>query len=623
MPEPSRRSFRLGGTPNVSAHNNIMLRYRSVLQGLWFVLAAQLAWAGSIFDGKGILNRVNYTLEAFNWNVAGVDARLGPTFLALNPGATDTRPTVYKPSSKAYPKGFTRINPWELGKAPSPDTDYWSDSGQVGYVPDDTTDPGLDRIQVYAYYSKVFAISPRLDWASGQPHPDPQTQDPYYAKLNGEPPVQPVAMARGTGLTQNEALVVYRDGLLAVAGTQTSRKSTDRPYPGLVFPDNKVPTAIAITTENEFALVTIWDTDALKGQLAVVALEGKYLTSHTMPYMGMPNEGSWSNFKLLGYVDLPMAAPSSVAAASNGFWNGPSQTNGKDLGALDISVDSIRQSLLTNALVATGGYAIVASKQENKVAIVDLTPLFQYMRTKYLSSESAFKATEAQYGEGATQFPETFSADSSHKPKVTWQATYSAPTAVLAGQRIDRWSTDRYKGYVATQDGTVHIIDTSPIMWRSSWETKGTLGEMGSFKVGRNPVCLCFARRAEQNLPLIPATSNSGIADCFNSVFWVACRGERAVMACHTYQGKGEVHRTIRDERMADPVAVSTAVRGPILTVADFNGKKILSFRVEAIKDARNNVTYGCGPTGKDQFEFAGDLAVEGRPFLVGSANVN
>ncbi len=580
--------------------------------------------AGTIFNAQGAIDPVRYALEAFNWDAAGVDARLGPTFATLYAGATDDRPTLFQPTSKAYPGGFTRISPWELGTAPAADGDYWSDSGQVGYVPDSPdTDAGLDRIAVYAYYSKVFAISPRLDWASGKPHSDPQTRDPYYAALNGEPPMQPIAMARGTGLTQNEALVLYRDGLLGVAGTQTSRKGTDRPYPGFLFPENKVPTAIAITTENEFALVTVWDIAAQKGQLAVIALEGRYIATHTTPYMGLLNQGSWSDFKLLGYVDLPMAAPSSVAAASNGFWNGPSSTKGMDLGALKLTNDTIRQMLYTNGCVARGGYAIVASKQENKVAIVDLTPLFEYMRRNWLSSAASYAATAAARGPAPTQFPQTFEVTTSHRPRVVWQTSYPAPTAVLAGHRIDRWSTDRFKGYVATEDGTIHIIDTSSIMARSSWHQKGPLGELGSFKVGRNPVSLTFARRAAKGLPLIPATSNSGLPDCFNAVFWVACRGDRSVQACHTYQGKGLAHLTIRDARMDDPVAVSTAVRGPILTVADFHGKKILSFRIGAIVDVRNKVTYGCGPTGQDPFEFAGELPFAGRPFLVGSANVN
>lgn len=600
-----------------------MYHPRNVIPLTAFLFACCLASAGSIFNAAGTVDRTNYTLEALTWNLAGIDSRLGPTFAALSPGAPDTRPTLFKPVSRTH-SGFARINPFELGTAPSPDGDYWSDSGQVGYVPDDpASDPGLDRIAVYAYYSKVFALSPRLDWASGKPHSEPQTRDPYYAQLNGEPPTQPIAMARGYGLTQNEALVLYRDGLLAVAGTQTSRKGTDRPYPGLLFPVNKVPTAIAITTENEFALVTIWDTDALKGQLAVVALEGKYLVSHTTPYMGLLNQGSWSDMKLLGYVDLPMAAPSSISAASNGFWGGPSSTGGKNLGSLVLSDESIRKMMSTSTIVATNGYAIIASKQENKTAIVDLTPLFEYIRKSYLTSAASFNATQAARGPAPSQFPQTFDVNPAIKPKVVWQASYQKPTAVLAGNRLDRWSTDRFKAYIATEDGTIHIIDTSPLMARSTWHVKGTLGEIGSFKVGRNPTSMCFARRAAKNLPLIPSTSNSGIADCFNSVFWVACRGERAVMACHTYNGKGQVHMTIRDSRMGDPVAVSTAVRGPILTVADFNGKKILSFRIGDIVDVRNKVTYGCGPAGKDPFEFAGELAFAGRPFLVGSANVN
>lgn len=573
----------------------------------------------AIFDAKGKLNATNYVLEALTWDRKAIDRRLGPTFATLNAGLADNRPTLFKPASHAY-SGSIRISPWEIGKAPSPDSDYWSDSGQVGYVPDNANDPGLDRIALYAYYSKVFAISPRLDWASGSPHPDPQTKS--YANF-GPDATNPIAMARGTGLTQNEALVLYRDGLLGVAGTQTSRKGTDRPYPGLVFPENKIPTAIAITTENELALVTIWDIDAMKGQLAVIALEGKYIPTHTMPHMGLPNQGSWSAFKLLGYVDLPMATPSSVSAASNGFWNGPSQTDGKDMGALNLATDSIRSMMYTNAMIAQGGYAIVASKEENKVAIVDLTPLLRYFRESYLSSAASYRATVAARGTGATQFPVTFATKTTHKPKVVWQATVDSPTAVLAGHRIDRWSKDRFKAYVASESGTVSIIDTSPLMARSSWHVRGTLGVMGTFKVGKNPVAMTFARRADDDLPLIPESSNSGKADAYNAVFWVACRGDRSIQACHTFGGAGQVHLTIRDKRMGDPVAISTAVRGPIVTVADFAGKKILSFRVGDIKDARNKVTYGAGPTGKDAFEFAGELSFPGHPFLVGSANVN
>jgi hypothetical protein len=495
----------------------------------------------------------------------------------------------------------------------------------VAYVPDNpSSDPGLDRVQTFAYYDNVFALSPRLDWASGTPHPDPQTQESNYRSLLGFAPSEPVAMARSYGMNDNEALVIYRDGLFALAGTQTSRNSYDRPLPGFVFPSNKVPTGIAITTNNEFALVTIWDTAALKGQLAVVALEAKFIPFHTWPYMGLPNQGSWSDFKLLGYVDLPMAAPSSVAAASNGFWTGPSQTNGQTLGQINLAIDSVRAGFMGsntqwNGVVATKGYAIVASKLDNKVVILDLTNLFAYIRNSYLSSAVNFILTVANRGSGPGKFPLTFAEKPDIIPTIVWQAAMTKPTAVLAGLTLDRWSPDRFKAYVATENGTIHILDTSSLMARFDWNQRGALGEMGSFAVGRNPVSMAFARHPESGLPLIPANSSP---DGLNNQFYVACRGDREVDAVVTYGSQGQVYRRIKDQRMGDPVAVSVAYRGYIVSVADYSGRKLLSFRVGPITD-RQNRTYGCGADGKAAWEFAGEMGFSGNPIAVNTANVN
>ena len=557
-----------------------------------------------------------------------MESRLGPSFLDLSPNANDDRPTLYRPTSKPRTSGYIRTNPYELGGPPVTDGDYWSDSGQVGYVPDDSADPGLDRIQVYSYYDRVFAISPRFDWASGKPHPEPQTREPYYEQLFGKLPKHPIAMVRNYGMQQNEALVLYRGGYLAVAGTQTSRATGERPFPGFAFPGHKIPTALAITTANEFALVTVWDSNTKKGQLAVFALEGKYIPFHTWPYMAMPNQGSWSGFKLLGYIDLPMSTPTSVAAASNGWWSGPSQTGGLVLSQIKLSSDSHRRHIYNGAwdgVAAKGGYAIVASQHDNKVAIVDLSPLFSYVRESYLSSASSYKATMAARGTGSSNFPQAFSVRPSIKPRVVWVSSVTAPTAVLAGLKLDRWSKDYFKAYVASRDGTIRIINTSSLMKRYDWERKGELGVVGSFNVGRNPVSMCFARRGDSNLPLLPVTSSGKQTkpDPLNNLFYIAVRGDRKVVAAVTFSGTGQVYRTIRDKRMGDPVAVSTAVRGPIVSVADFRGKKVLSFRVGKITDARNNKVYGAGSDGKAPFELAGERAVSGHPFMLNSTNVN
>lgn len=589
---------------------------------------AALAGSSLLYKADGQLNLSMYGLLALSYDKATMEMRLGPSFLDLSPNAVDDRPTLFQPTSKARTSGYIRTNPYELGGPPVTDGDYWSDSGQVGYVPDSVTDAGLDRVQTYSYYDRVFAISPRLDWASGKPHSDPQTRDPYYQTLFGQLPKHPIAMVRNYGMQQNEALVLYREGYLAIAGTQTSRGTSEWPYPGFEFPTNKVPTSLAVTTANELALVTIWDTTSKKGQLAVFALEGKYIPFHTWPYMGLPNQGSWSGFKLLGYVDLPMATPTSVSAASNGWWSGPSQTGGLVMSQIKLSNESHRKNVYSgawNGMVAKGGYAIVASQHDNKVAFVDLSPLFSYFRESYLSSASSFSATIAARGPGSSNFPQTFAVRPSITPKVMLQVDVPTPTTVLAGLKLDRWTKDHYKGYVASRDGTIRIFNTSSLMKRNDWERLGSLAQIGSFNVGRNPVSMCFTRRGDSNLPLLPygTDGRQSRADPLNNLFYIAVRGDRKVVAAVTFNGAGAVYRTIKDKRMGDPVAVSTAVRGPILSVADFRGRKLLSFRVGTINDIRNNKVYGCGSDGKAPFELAGQVSFSGYPFLVNSTNVN
>lgn len=581
-----------------------------------------------LYKADGQMDLAKYGVLALSYDKATMEARLGPSFTDLSPNAAEDRPTLYKPTSKPRTSGYVRTNPYELGGPPVTDGDYWTDSGQVGYVPDDITDPGLDRVQTYSYYDRVFAISPRLDWASGKPHPEPQTREPYYSTLFGELPKHPIAMVRNYGMQQNEALVLYRNGYLAVAGTQTSRATGERPFPGMTFPANKIPTSLAVTTANEFALVTIWDTTTKRGQLAVIALEGKYIPFHTWPYMGMPNQGSWSAFKLLGYIDLPMATPTSVSAASNGWWSGPSQTGGLVMSQIKLDTETHRKNVYTgawNGVVAHGGYAIVASQYDNKAVVVDLKPLFTYMRESYLSSAASFSATVAARGTGASSFPQAFSVRPSIMPKVVFETNIATPTTVLAGMRMDRWTKDHFKGYIASRDGTIHILDTSSLLKRYDWERLGALRIVGSFNVGRNPVSMCFTRRGDSNLPLLPvnSTGTQSRPDPLNNLFYIAVRGDRKVVAAVTFNNAGAVYRTIKDTRMGDPVAVSTSIRGPIVSVTDFRGKKMLSYRVGKITDIRNNVVYGCGEDGTAPFEMAGQVPFSGYPFLINSTNVN
>jgi hypothetical protein len=271
------------------------------------------------------------------------------------------------------------------------------------------------------------------------------------------------------------------------------------------------------------------------------------------------------------------------------------------------------------SVIATKGYAIVASKDENKVAIVDLTPLLSYVRESYLTSQESFDATTKNKGQGPGQWPATFAEKPEIMPKIVWQSEVSRPTAVLAGLNVGRWSQDRYKAYVASEDGTISIIDASPLMARWSWDREGKLGVMGTFKVGRNPVAMIFLRFGGSTAPVGPANVPG---DALDNLLWIACRGDREIVQAATWGAKGGVVRVIKDTRMGDPVALSVASRGNILTVADFKGKKLISYRIGAIND-RYKVHYGCGEDGKAWFEVGGEMNVEGQPFLVNSVNVN
>src|SRR5213075_3320492 len=80
----------------------------------------------------------------------------------------------------------------------------------------------------------------------------------------------PVAMGRcagGAGFCA-EGVVAFQNGVLGTVGSNTASNNATT-----TLAPNKVPTGIAVTNGNEFALVTVWDTATLKGQVAVIALD--------------------------------------------------------------------------------------------------------------------------------------------------------------------------------------------------------------------------------------------------------------------------------------------------------------------------------------------------------------
>lgn len=522
---------------------------------------------------------------------------LGPTFADLNPGAIDTRPTLFTHPDIAGTIGHSRVLIYQIGGAAGqhPDTDFWSESGQVDYVPDGTipNDPGVDRIQTFAYDSHTYDIRIHQDGSINRTGPEPYLSDYFDRQGNNIAPGKLVDQTRGSGgLLCNEALAVFENGIISGMGTATSRDG----WPiGIEFlPANKIPHAIALTTSNEFALIALTDSTTGKGQLAVVACEGKWLGSHTMPWMGLPNQGSWSDLMILGYVDLPFNNPDHVSAASNGFWQGASSTQdydaqgqleALDMGRLDIVKyrAALRQGDLGwQKVIASSGYAIVTSRVDGKAAVVDLTPLFAYFKNAYLSDTQQPITLAAR---AAKTFPAQL--DSANMPTIFTTLDLPNVTTSLCGQLLDRWSTDVYKAYIAQESGLITILDTSRFMARFDFEASNPFAVIGTVQVGRNPVSLALARFSPwQYLTLNPpSASGTPTDDPLNNLLYAACRGDRRIDAVETRGGQGRVYQTLQDSRLGDPVYVAVCGRGNLVFVADYLGKKVGTFRIGTLAD--------------------------------------
>ena len=206
---------------------------------------------------------------------------------------------------------------------------------------DPTQRVGVSLLQTSAYMYNVFAQLPQLPWQIYQAGQGIDAPNVMNYKAAGTASGNPVAVSRCSGGGAPgfcaEGVVAFQNGVLGTVGSNTaSNNATTKLGP------NKVPTGVAVTNGNEFALVTVWDTVALKGQVAVVALAGlcdgcdpmnsaahttngvSYSAWHNWwnewigVYPGLPNMGNTAFMKVLGYVDIPgMAAPTEIAVTTN------------------------------------------------------------------------------------------------------------------------------------------------------------------------------------------------------------------------------------------------------------------------------------------------------------------
>jgi hypothetical protein len=561
---------------------------------------------GVLAGAMSPLDRTAVLRELRDVSLAGVHRRLGPDYAFYHPaGGPEAFPEVWQVPPKQGPGG--RI--WQVGGPWTQEAgDYSSTQGQVLFVPDAGNFP-VDRVTIIEWAHGCFAEAPLPPWHGGF-RPEPASVK-WQQTMPGGDVGQPIAMARGMGYWANNGLAIFSSGLVAAAGTVTARGLE----PTLLFPPHKLLTSISILNKSEFAFITLHDTERHVGQLAVLSLrvDGRktgfvheWQDDHAW---SLPNVGLLVGMKLLGCVDLPdMEFPTAVCAVGNDLNH---RMNGRDgnaglLREYDLAVQADRDVFFKGANAqygSTAGFALVASKDENKAAFLDLQPLIQRVREMYFTSEENYQKTRDS-GMEPRQWPPTFEIDPTWQPKLIKVVDAARPTAVIASLA----GGAKARAAIASEDGTVAIYAVGGLATPDLAEAMEIV-RIGDVKVGRNPVCLAYQKHAPDTIIAVS-------------------RGDREICWIKYGDTDGSVIRRLRDARLLDPVFVEAAdthgVEAPIITVIDFKGRKLLNYRYGSLVFAtQGGAKFGMGPEGRDEFECGGVLELPGSPFCVSATNVN
>lgn len=312
--------------------------------------------------------------------------------------------------------------------------------GQLGYVTDEDGLTGIDHVTAVETTDDLIGITPRAGGRfTDEGRPELELQEGATADCIsglGAELGAPVAMARPEQSAEVNAhsVIAFASGVIATAGISGAQGGTC-----LQLPDGQVPTDVALTDGNELALVTTWTPETQTGSLVVIALgdkDGSYQSSWSESYPGLPNPGHFGAAEIVGTVELPFTAPTSVDAWSNSSGSLSEQRS-------DVADGAGRDQ------VATAGYAIVGDLSASQIATVDLA--------------STLEGLAAQHYDG-TEF--------------AFDATVSEAVGFDGG--IADVAATEGASAVATGDGTVHELD-------------GSLQETAATNVGANPTCLVVA----------------------------------------------------------------------------------------------------------------------------------
>jgi hypothetical protein len=601
-----------------------------------------------VVDGSGAIDAEAYKALAAQFGKdAGIAYRYG------NPAPVDNGgiPTLYQRADQtmSYHPGT-----WQVGGPVAGDPGLYStNQAHVGFVADNPTlRMGVGDLQISAVDRNTFSQAPQLPWQEAAAWDGSSGRTNYNVssyKDAGLTTGDAVAVARCGGRAGicATSLVAFNNGLIGTAGSNTANNRGS-----VKLPANKVPTGMAITNMSEYALVTVWDTTAMKGQVAVISLAGlcnncdPYNPNGGTPtgirngtydrwydwwhewfgvYPGLPNMGNIAFMKVLGYIDLPgMNAPTEIAVTTgfDPFHATLPEKGGEFMGQTysPLTDPSKRASFSGSGTNANrypkSGVAVVVSKSEKKAAFIDLKPLLSYVNGVYFGTGP----TEfTNLGQADDQWPYTFA----HKPQQT-------PTVISTVSLDDRPTAvkttlfgNTHRAWIATETGSLRIYGLGDVPAGTSAED---IVERGRVAIGKNPTSLAFSK----------IDPDSKTIDTLNQQVLVASRGDRKIQWVRfgSDGNSGSVVRTLQDSRIVDPIAVEDADNfasdNMVLSIADYAGKKVSNYRYGSVVFADRGGSWSCQPPGGCpvqptdgvNIEFGGSFAMEGKPFNIRTANV-
>lgn len=594
--------------------------------------AAARTGADAIASATGAIDAASYRAMAGRMGTAEAIAyRYGD---AASSGTTDL-PLWWEPPARAVPtdrerpRGGRPVDPryagtYQVGTWSEEAGEFSSNWGHVAFIADDPGQRlGVMDLLLTSISNATLSERPELPWMYYGRGLDAVGLVEARAKDGVRFTAPPVAIARchgrpGWGVT---SVVAFADGLIANTGSNTQ---TNRAHCRL--PPDLVPTGVALTNSNEFALVTCWNPRRVEGAVAVIALcalpDGDTTDrlsgsdnwgEWTEPHPGLPNLGNFAFMKFLGTVPLPgMAAPTELSATTGmDRYAGYLSAGGPDNDSphnIPLSNEANRAKFFPGGLlrraVPQQGWAVVVSKSERKALWLDLRPLFQFYASMYFGSRANYERTR-NLGQGAGQWPPTFQELPGQRPVVTRTAALEArPTAV----KCYAWGALR-QAWVATEPGQLlrfGIADAAP---------------GGMVQVGRNPTAIELAKEKALNVERLYPD--------FSRELLVTSRAERAVQWVRLDGREGRVVRELRDRRLKDPItACDTDNQGSelyVVTVVDYAGRAVRNYRFGALHLAAGYRAprYGMGPDGQAAFEYGGAFEVPGRPFALCSSNTS